>query len=263
MNKFMLCTCGALLAGVSMAAAEVSVTGNNTAVVIQKDVVKSLTSNFQFLCVPVKGFDISGKGAASNSTVGDLLPPATMGANAQLTVTKKGETTAKTYKVEQPAGESAPHWYESTLAKSGKVSVDDTLTLGCGDIFWLQSETSEKTVFCGEDYNAQPDTLVGIETSSAGMVQAGNAGAEPLIISKVFNETNFNLTQFKTRLFVLQNGSDSYKQYHYTSKGWLTAKPGSMSLQPVDDTDVIASGEAFYIQNASRKGDAPVPPAMQ
>ena len=268
MNKFMLCTCGALLASVSMAATEVSVTGNNTAVVIQKDVVMSATG-YQFLCVPVKGFDISGKGGVEVAKLGELLPPATMKAGAQLTVGNK------TYIVQNLAGDSAPedlHWVESpegggargfrTFASPAPQSVDTSVALTKGSIFWLKTQSKDvpPTVFCGEENTG----LTAIPAKVNGTIQVGNQSAEKIDIVKEFTEANGyilprNPNEF-AYIYVLRNGANDYTIYCYESladgktMSWTYAPEGAFVREAMPENTVfINPGEAFYLQNVGKK----------
>lgn len=61
-----------------------AVEGNNTAVVIRKAPVVSKTG-YQFLCVPVRGFDITGLGWVEGLPLNDVIPPATVGFVADIT----------------------------------------------------------------------------------------------------------------------------------------------------------------------------------
>lgn len=61
-----------------------AVEGNNTAVVIRKAPVVSKTG-YQFLCVPVRGFDITGRGQVKGLPLNDVIPPTTTGFAANTT----------------------------------------------------------------------------------------------------------------------------------------------------------------------------------
>lgn len=61
-----------------------AVEGNNTAVVIRKAPVVSKTG-YQFLCVPVRGFDITGRGQVEGLPLNDVIPPTTEGFIADIT----------------------------------------------------------------------------------------------------------------------------------------------------------------------------------
>lgn len=63
-----------------------AVEGNNTAVVIRKAPVVSKTG-YQFLCVPVRGFDITGQGQVEGLPLNDVIPPTTTGFAADTTTT--------------------------------------------------------------------------------------------------------------------------------------------------------------------------------
>lgn len=74
--KRLLVAAFACLLGFGSAWADVE--GNNTAVVIRKAPVVSKTG-YQFLCVPVRGFDITGRGQVEGLPLNDVIPPTTKG----------------------------------------------------------------------------------------------------------------------------------------------------------------------------------------
>ena len=58
-----------------------AVEGNNTAVVVRKAPVVSKT-DYQFIGLPVRGFDITGQGKSQTLPLADVLPPASYPAGA-------------------------------------------------------------------------------------------------------------------------------------------------------------------------------------
>ena len=80
--KRLLVAAFACLLGFGSAWADVE--GNNTAVVIRKAPVVSKTG-YQFLCVPVRGFDITGLGRVEGLPLNDVIPPTTEGFIANTT----------------------------------------------------------------------------------------------------------------------------------------------------------------------------------
>lgn len=62
-----------------------AVEGNNTAVIVRKPAVTSGTG-WQYLSIPVRGFDITGQGSIAGVAIQDLLPPASYAAGTELIV---------------------------------------------------------------------------------------------------------------------------------------------------------------------------------
>ena len=86
----------ACLGVAGMVSAAASVDGNNTAVVIQKDVVKSL-NGYQFLCVPVNGLSIAG-GTNGTLDIATFLPVTAYATDTTILVVQ-GESAKVSYQL--------------------------------------------------------------------------------------------------------------------------------------------------------------------
>lgn len=240
--KATLATLACLLTAGLLTAA--SVDGNNTAVVIRKNVVQSDTG-FQFLCVPVNGLNIAGVngGTVKLST---MLPPETLTAGTKISLVNS--TGSVTQEAAISSVEGVNTW-----------STD--LDLSGGQIFWLkvgedaeaanQEEASvaslslfatagqeeeaangetEPIVFCGQDRTRSPITPgLGVLTPMS------NDSSVPLKLSEV-NANPVNLDTIMT----IKSGSSDYELYDYFGGVWY----GPMG-EPCNDVE-IAPGEAFY-----------------
>ena len=240
--KATLATLACLLtAGLLTAAA--SVDGNNTAVVIRKNVVQSDTG-FQFLCVPVNGLDITGEngGTVKLST---MLPPETLTAGTKISLVDSSANVTQ----------------EATISSVAGVNTWSTdLDLSGGQIFWLKvgedaeaanqeasvaslslfatagqeeeavNGETEPIVFCGQDRTRSPITPgLGVLTPMS------NDSSVPLKLSEV-NANPVNLDTIMT----IKSGSSDYELYDYFGGVWY----GPMGAN-CNDVE-IAPGEAVY-----------------
>lgn len=239
--KATLATLACLLTVGFLSAAEV--TGNNTAVVIRKNVVKS-DNGYQFLCVPVDGLKIDG--TKSTVLLSTFLPPATLDVNTTATI---DDTT---YTVEEINGEKK--W----ATKDGDAWVAADVFLEGGEIFWLRDPLptqnanlfalfgatpvaegddeqegdgeQETIVFCGQDRSRTIPTL------TSGVVAMCNDSSVAIKLKDVIAQPK-NLDQILT----IKAGSSEYNIYRYLGGIWY----GSGSESECNDVE-IAPGEAFY-----------------
>ena len=260
------------------AAIAAGVPGNNTAVVIRKAPVESSTG-YQFLCVPVRGFDITGQGTVATLPLKDILPPTTEGlsANTKLIVQRN----------DSPSGTDASgadmlakgtytinngHWVEQGTGEGTSAAVDDRL-LANGALFWLADNGEQvslpggfilaasssagvsEVLFCGEVAElADGETLA--PADSNGVKDSGVKISEDMDITS----ERFAIPQPNDQIMRVCAGSNEYQYYNYFKygdiDGWyvLTAENGWVALAslPADDPNrVMKSGEAFYYYRAS------------
>ena len=243
-----------------------SVEGNNTAVVIRKNVVKSDTG-WQFLCVPVNALNIDGSpdGTIELST---LLPPATLTNGTQVRIKDKTDT------------EQGDKWVMYTV-QGGKwvadgVEVDADLT--GGDVFWVKDPTgstplqplsallmattgengsggsggttgNETIIFCGQDR-----TRVAPNRSDDNVVKPG-------LMNELKNDSSVAITLDEAAIYTgekrpndmiltIQEGSAEYKKY-FCREGVWKEKVGTRYVNVDSEKKVIAPGEAFYYYKAA------------
>ena len=231
--KATLATLACLLTVGFLSAAEVA--GNNTAVVIRKNVVQS-TTGFQFLCVPVNGLDIAA-GEAEKVALSTMIPATLVPAETTLTLvgTVSGYENGKSVSVNEVEGVKL--WSEDLQLKGGQ-------------IFWLKfaGKTSsgvggrstgaavartiapETLVFCGQDRTRT------VAVPEQGFVkEMCNDSSVAIKLSDVVTQPT-NLDTIMT----IQSGSNEYKMYDYYGGKWY----GPDSVISNDIT--IAPGEAFY-----------------
>lgn len=276
MKKVVAVFAGVAVAGLALAA---DVTTANTAVVIRKAAVESDTG-YQFLCVPVRGFDITGQGSADGVPLNDVLPPDTPGFSDKTTLTIEGNSTESGYAANttwalRTVGESLT-WVPTTPTTSGEASraagTDGTALLQNGAKLWLNAQgisfsfpsassasdeetgtaTPSETVFCGE----QVVTTTKLIAPEAGMLAYGNNTSEPKDIFEIADLRSGD------QLLRVQDGSSEYRTYIYYNDGqgmnkWvlyrtnggseilpLTEEGTELDVTPEERT--IAPGEAFY-----------------
>lgn len=218
----------AMLACLSMvgflSAAEV--TGNNTAVVIQKTAVKA--NDWQFICVPVNKLDITGAvDADAKVNVADLFPASLY------------STGTKVYRVIGADSKLA-----CTLTESGWTAASDgngTLEFSPGEILWIEGDkTSSSTVFCGQDRTRT--TLTKGSANSLKPMQ--NDSSVAISLYEVVEEPAIG-----DEILVLANGEDDYVHYMFDkpfgSKEdayWMTNNGTKLT----EEDKIIAAGEAFF-----------------
>lgn len=245
-----------LMAGFVAAA---SVEGNNTAVVIQKSVVKS-KGGWQFICVPVDGLSIAGT-SASKVNIATFLPSKVYAEGTEAYVVEKDGTT-KLAKFTLTNENDTLKWKYAKVDKD-QTGVSAVVTedgdLDPGTILWVYEEppaqptnnanvaatllASEdtKTVFCGQSRDRTEQT----RNTLNGMVAMKNDSSVALPLKNVISASG-QKPQTGDDILLLQNGKNSYKIYTYgTLKGTTTW--WSSKTPRVDSRDVtIAPGEAFY-----------------
>lgn len=260
-----------------------AVEGNNTAVVIRKDAVVS-TTGWQYLAVPVRGFDITGQGNVKGIALADVLPPAMYEADTQLTIennaTDTGYLTDGTYTL--GTVENAPAWVldgvnvgTQLIAANARIWVklpsEQSPANGLASLMGVASATSAdaatapaETIFAGEQNDV--DFLVPKQVS--GMVAFGNASSNVVEIPhKDTTGTVITATgatqlsqnpQSGDQLLRIGNERTSYVYYTYrvTPEGtgyWLcTVKEDKFASQNlVIKPYEIAPGEAFYYYRAA------------
>ncbi len=265
MKKCMIALSCALLAGVSMAA---SVTGNNTAVVIKKSPVESQNSKYQFLCVPVSGFDITGTKELADKTIAlaDMLPPDDYGVGTTVRVVDKSSGKA-VYTFVVGEVDSVKCWVanqETTasvqsddgetetviLAQSGDAS---NVQLSAKDVLWLQVTLKEgdsvtpDTIFCGEAVAlGEAETLIDSNknTEDGGIVTAGNFTSEAQALESVISDPEFGDT-----VYVINPNSSTYKAYTRSRRsGWILEESGEAVTS---GEKILSAGEAFYYYRAN------------
>lgn len=252
-----------------------AVEGNNTAVVIRKAPVVS-DNGYQFLCVPVRGFDITGQGQAEAVALGDIIPASAYAAGTELIVEGNAESSEVgdtgllangNYKC--TAGTSGNTW---TLAGSGddvsaslvknaarlwlKVAVTPVTPANGGLTGLLAAKqaatatdaTYPETIFAGEGVPTLAEDQYLLTSVTPGtMLACGNNTSEPIDIrTQLVAEL-----QDRDQILRVQEGSDEYcyiiprvrtingqKQVRWQVAGQLSATE--------DATFQIAPGEAFY-----------------
>lgn len=230
--KATLATLACLLTVGFLSAAAVE--GNNTAVVIRKNVVESDTG-FQFLCVPVNGLDIAN-GNGATVKLSTLIPASTLTAGTKISFVggtlgeqKKSATVSETAGVKSwsddydlPGGQI--YWLSYQAPVTGYAA------RGGGVTTYAQTTGNDTVIFCGQDRARTPVTPeTGVVTAMA------NDSSVPLALTDVVaNPTNLDT------ILVIQAGSSDYKQYNYYGGTWYG--PNGVGA----NNDTIAPGEAFY-----------------
>jgi hypothetical protein len=243
--KATLATLACLLTVGFLSAAEV--TGNNTAVVIRKNVVESDTG-YQFLCVPVDGLDIAN-GATKAVKLSTVLPPSTLTAGTQIIfvggdLAKVGTTFSVTEgangkewsngggEAELPGGQIFWLKYQAPVVSSSATR------RGASVVTYAPQTTSNDTViFCGQDRALSKWKLGNGITAMANDSSVAVALKDlPLLDAQGQSIVPSDLDT----ILVIQSGSSDYKQYNYFGGVWYG--PNGVP----SNTDTIAPGEAFY-----------------
>lgn len=231
--KATLATLACLLTVGFLSAAEV--TGNNTAVVIRKNVVESNTG-FQFLCVPVDGLDIAN-GTQNKVMLSTLLPASTLTAGTKISFVggTLGEQKA-TATVSETEGVKA--WstdYELTGGQIYWLSYQAPISgysarRGGGVTTYAQTTSNDTVIFCGQDRARS------VVTPVAGQVTAMANDSSKAVTLKDVAATPGDLDT----ILVIQAESSDYKQYNAFGGNWYGPNGSDAN------TDTIAPGEAFY-----------------
>lgn len=252
-----------------------AVEGNNTAVVVRKAAVVS-DNGYQFLCVPVRGFDITGQGQVESVALGDIIPASAYAVGTELIVegniaaSEVGDTgllANGTYTC--AAGTNGNTWTQTgsdadvstSLVKNAarlwlNVAVIPVTPSNGGLAGLLAAKqaatttdaTYPETVFAGEGVPtlAEGEYLLTSVTPGT-MLACGNNTSEPIDIRKQL------IAEFqdKDQILRVQEGSDEYCYIiprvrvinGETQMRWQVA--GQLSASD-EATFIIAPGEAFY-----------------
>ena len=235
--KATLATLACLLtAGLLTAAA--SVDGNNTAVVIRKNVVES-DNGYQFLCVPVNGLDITG-GETGGVALNTMLPPETLEVGTTLT---KGATTYSVQTVNEVktwvVGVSGADVADDVTLEGGTifwlstptVSLNSLFSAGASDLQLLNASASEPIVFCGQDR-----ARTTFEPESGEATAMCNDSSESVALENVIASPKQG-----DQILTIKSGTSEYEIYRYLGTTWY----GPGFNNPCNET-LIAPGEAFY-----------------
>lgn len=234
-----LCLCGVALA--EGTAPTTSVEGSNTGVVIKKTQVKSATSDYQLLVVPVKGHNIAeGDDTTTSVTLGAMFPAASN--VGKIVIVISGDAQGSYEVVASGDG--------FTWQKDGSSDDAGTTQLPAGTIFWYGNnvntvtlnDASDPIVFCG---NAN---TTGVNWSAAvgQMTPLGNSTSDAIQVSAISANPG-------AQLFRIKAESTDYELYRYrkplgaTDYGWYKLVDGV--FETVSDTDIIPAAEAFYYYN--------------
>lgn len=229
-----------ILAGI-LSAAEVG--GNNTAVVIQKNVVKSAT-NYQFLCVPVDGLAINGT-AESPIAIGTILPPSAYSVGTRVYVLDENGVCPQNQTFILSDG---PVWTLDETQKGRNVNPDGTLSPG--QILWVMGGTSADSVlFCGQT-RTRAD-----QTRQRGTIAMRNDGADEITFEQVLKATavdgtvSYGSPKMGDQVLLVTAEATNYKRYRYDSSisKWRDYKGAAIDLEDYK----IKPGEAFYYYSAT------------
>ena len=236
----------ALMAGCALcvSAAMAAVQGNNTAVIVQKTPAVT-TANYQFLCVPVRGFDITGQGTNDAVALSAFLPASTLADGTTVTLPGPDGVSQTIYKVQSGA------WGKASGVSTVALTAEEDPMVETGTTLWLlipatENGTPSNICFVGEKTKSL-GTDEKLITPTAGMVAYGNNTAEPIKVSQIAEPQDGDQIQRIT------DGGATYQVYHYvadatTGEGaWLN---WNNAAQTVDD-ETIAPGEAFYYYRAA------------
>ena len=256
-----------------------AVEGNNTAVVIRKAPVVS-DNGYQFLCVPVRGFDITGRGQVEGLPLNDVIPPTTDGFTAgsvELVIegNEGGEGYADngTYEL-ATVGDTTVWQIKSGTATA--ILADDADLVANGARIWLKTSTpsgssSEKaqmdailaslglaaasstnvaaetatapdTIFAGEQVTlaADKEFLADAMITPGQMLACGNNTSDPIDVRTGLIDN----PQRYDQVLRVQAGSDEYCYLFYTGSVWDVN--GTNQDAGADATFTIQPGEAFY-----------------
>ena len=256
-----------------------AVEGNNTAVVIRKAPVVS-DNGYQFLCVPVRGFDITGQGKAKGLPLNDVIPPTTEGftvGGVELVI--EGNDTAEGYAAngtyELATGGDANVWQIKT-GTATTVLADDADLFANGARIWLKTSTPSGSsaeeaqmdailaslgLAAASSTNVAAETATAPDTIFAGeqvtlaegkkfladaaivpgqMLACGNNTSEPIDVRTGL----IDKPQRYDQVLRVQEGSDEYCYLYYTGSAW--GVNGTNQDASADATFTIQPGEAFY-----------------
>lgn len=233
----------ALMAGCALcvSAATAAVQGNNTAVIISKTPAVT-TASYQFLCVPVRGFDITGQAGNDFVALGSFLPASTLSKGTTLILPGEGNTQT-IYKVDGGA------WVkEDSTGGTKALAAGAEPQVKVGSMLWLRlpaSKSLSTIYFVGEKGRTLAEDEKLIPSPDVGMVAYGNDTDKPVPLSQVAE------AQEGDQIQCIENGGTTYKVYIYmvdptgTQGNWF-----DWNTFDVADDITIAPGEAFYYYRA-------------
>lgn len=236
----------ALMAGCALcvSAAMAAVQGNNTAVIISKT-PEVTTASYQFLCVPVRGFDITGQRENGFVALGSFLPASTLSEGTTLIL--PGEDNTQTIYTVSSDGK----WGKANSMAGTEALTDETEPqVETGTVLWLQlppSTTPSTIYFVGEKGRTLAEDEKLIPSPDVGMVAYGNDTDTAVPLSQVAEAQDGDQIQ------CIKDGGATYKVYAYVYNAqagggkWLDWSIPAF----VDDSVTIAPGEAFYYYRAA------------
>lgn len=260
-----------------------AVEGNNTAVVIRKAAVTSST-RWQYLAVPVRGFDITGQGQVKGVALADVLPPAMYETGTELIVenneTDDAYLTDGNYKLGTVS--SSPAWVRDgadigtqLIAANARVWLklpeDQVANDVLAGLLGIASATATdvatppaETIFAGEQNNVEflvPESVSGMVAygnSSSETVEIAHKNAEGSVVAATGATLLAQNPQAGDQLLRIGNNQRDYIYYIYrvTSTGtgyWFctVAADKFASQNLVIEPYKIEPGEAFYYYRAS------------
>lgn len=226
-----------------------AVEGNNTAVVIRKAPVVSKTG-YQFVGLPVRGFDITGQGKSQTLPLADVLPPASYPVGTTLQVVSNKVEEGATEEAGQSQVLAIGVYKVSGTGKTAKwsqagVETDfGTYGVANGSVLWLKtaSDTPATTnSFSLADIFADkaPAAPAPSATEDAPLIFAGEKADKPFLVgSDVSGMVAFtNSTSEAVALLPPKEGTTAT-----TGKTQLVNKP-----QAHDQILRVVDGENDYI----------------
>lgn len=239
----------ALMAGCALcvSAATAAVQGNNTAVIISKTPAVT-TASYQFLCVPVRGFDITGQAGNGFVALGSFLPASTLSEGTTLILPGEGNTQT-IYKV------SGGAWVkEDSTGGTKALAAGAEPQVKTGTVLWLQlppSTTPSTIYFVGEKGRTLAKDEKLIPSLEDGMVAYGNDTDTAVPLSQVA------AAQDGDQIQCIEDGGATYKVYAYVYNAQAGGgKWFDWSIPAfVDDSVTIAPGEAFYYYRAAASAE--------
>lgn len=238
--------------------AEVSVPGNNVAVVIRKPAVKTL-AGFQFLCVPVNGFDITGtKGGAATVEIADFLPPANYADGTKLHLVNAEAEVSEAFVLQGGAWTSVEGYTGGTAFPGGQMFwIQDPAGTGAnGSISIMgggatmasaastQADEASETIFCGESRDRADQDRPTEGTVAALKNDSSHAISLYAVLKQGAEETK--PFRYGDEIQVVRDGYKNYRRYQYgkaknQQEGWF------LGMTRIGEGELtIAPGEAFY-----------------
>jgi hypothetical protein len=237
MKKSMLALFGCALVAGSVMAAEV--TGNNIAVVIKKDPVVS-SNLYQFLIVPVKGFDITGGANATSLTLNELLPASTC---ENGTLVYKAADSSVQWKV--VGGKWVDNNDTSVDANDVEIAEDTILWVKAQNTATVAAAEANPLVFCGE----MSTKTVSVTPVARTFVAFGNATSNAVAFSAISVDGG---VQKNDKIYLVKSGASDYMILNYNGTNWTKppvdneGNPVSGAYIPLKEADKLPAGAAAY-----------------